>query len=87
MRKLGYKALIDFHVTLNPKDPQYLMLKVKQPGWLFNAHYYNDTSFVASYKYFLVTYVSLMSPNLEKSRVEEQVTKMIDLERFFSTVC
>ena len=28
IRKLGFKPLIDIHVTLNPKDPQYLMLKV-----------------------------------------------------------
>lgn len=28
LRKIGFKTLIDFHVTLNPKDPQYLILKV-----------------------------------------------------------
>ena len=28
VRLMGFKPLIDLHVTLNPKDPQYLILKV-----------------------------------------------------------
>lgn len=28
LRKLGFKTLIDIHVTLNPKNPQALIIKV-----------------------------------------------------------
>lgn len=28
LRKIGFKTLIDMHVTLNPKDPEYLIIKV-----------------------------------------------------------
>lgn len=79
LRKIGFKTLIDIHVTLNPKDPQSLILKLKQPSWLFNKQYYNDSNFVNAYKTYMRKY--LVNLNSSILNVNESLNRMFDLEK------
>ncbi|RNA08869.1 membrane metallo-endopeptidase-like 1, partial [Brachionus plicatilis] len=78
-RKIGYKTLIDFHVTLNPKDPLSLIIKVQQPRWLFNKEYYNDSNFVKVYKQYIIKYVTYLNNSAE--RISESVDRMLEIEK------
>ncbi|CAF0711928.1 unnamed protein product [Brachionus calyciflorus] len=82
LRKIGFKSLIDFHVTLNPKNPQNLILKVKQPNWLFNKQYYNDSGFVKTYKEYAKKYVTFL--NSSAANVNEQIDRMFEIEKLIA---
>lgn len=105
IRKIGFKPLIDLHVTLNPKDPQSLMLKVnfkidtfklmfnlkqsmlfkiKQPSWLFNKLYYNDTNFVTAYKEYMYKYIFYL--NESNVDLQNKINKIFELEKLIAYV-
>jgi hypothetical protein len=106
IRKIGFKPLIDLHVTLNPKDPQSLMLKVnfkidtfnsviftlkillffkiKQPSWLFNKIYYNDTNFVTAYKEYMYKYIFYL--NESNVDLQNKINKIFELEKLIAYV-
>lgn len=78
MRRIGFRSMIDMFVTLNPKDPELLILKIKQPGWLFNKHYYSDASFMEAYKDYMRKYIGFLNPSL--NNLDKDIDMMIKLE-------
>ncbi len=86
LRRFGFHSFVGVFVAFNPKDPSSLMFRLQSPKWFFNAHYYNDKSLMASYKDYIIKYVTFTNPELKVSDIEHQVDKMIELEHLFSTV-
>ena len=86
LRRIGFKSLIEMHVTLNPKDPTLMILKIKQPLWFFNKHYYSDVKFLSAYEEYMSKYVLYLNKNLKAEQINEQISNMIELEKLFAMV-
>ena len=60
------------------------ILKIKQPSWYLNRHYYDKNEFELVYKEYFYKYVSFLKPDFNRN--DKRIDRMFKLEKELAMV-